>query len=76
MPLEVKYDTALKIFVPPPLPIPLQEQEKENKEQGNSEVFIKDRCMAWRNFSAKTSKMGIVREIMNPQILEEKEGKI
>ena len=32
--------------------------------------------MAWKNFNARTSKMGIVCEVMNPQILEEKEGKI
>ena len=31
---------------------------------------------AWMNFNARTSKMGIVREVMNPQILEDKEGKI
>ena len=32
--------------------------------------------MTWRNFNVRTSKMGIVREFMDPQILEEKEGKI
>lgn len=45
-------------------------------EEGSGEVVIKDRCMAWKNFNARTSNMGIVREVMNPQILEEKEGKI
>ena len=44
--------------------------------EGSGEVVIKDRRMAWRNFNARTSKMGIVRESMNPQILKEKEGKI
>ena len=42
----------------------------------SSVVQIRDRWMAWKNFNARTSKMGIVREAMNPQILEEKEGKI
>ena len=28
------------------------------------------------NFNARTSKMGIVCEVMNPQILEDKESKI
>ena len=31
-----------------------------------------DRCMAWENLNARTSNMGIVREFMNPKILEEK----
>lgn len=68
MPLEEKNDMGPKISVIPPLPIPPQ----ENLEEGSGEVVIIDRWMAWKNFNAKTSKMGIVREVMNPQILEEK----
>ena len=47
-------------------------------EEGNTSgvVEIKDRWMAWKNFNARTSKIRIVWEVMNPQILEEKEGKI
>ena len=37
---------------------------------------MKDRRRSWRNFSTKMAKMGIVRETMNPQVMEDKEGKI
>lgn len=32
--------------------------------------------MAWKFFNVRTSKMGIVREAMNPQILKKKKGKL
>ena len=76
MPLEGKNDLGSEISVLPSFSIPLQEQEKEKLEEGSSEVVLKDRHMAWKNFNAKTYKMGIVREVMNPQILQDKEGKV
>lgn len=75
-PLEGKNDMGLEICVLPSIPFPPQEKVKENLEEGSGEVVIKDRCLAWKNFNTKTSKMGIVREVKNLQILEEKEGKI
>ena len=39
-------------------------------------VWWKLEIGAWINFNARTSKMGIVSKVMNPQILEEKESKI
>ena len=49
-----------------------QEQEREKIDGEGGEVVMKDMQKAWRNFNVRTTKMGIVREIMNPQILEEK----
>ena len=37
---------------------------------------MKDRRRLWRNFNTKMTKMGIIRETMNPQVMEEKDGKI
>ena len=39
-------------------------------------VWWKLEIGACKNFNTRTSKMGIDLEVMNPQILEEKEGKI
>ena len=35
------------------------------------EVQVNDRRKAWKNFNVRTTKMGIFREAMNPQILVE-----
>ena len=35
------------------------------------EMVVKDRRIAWKNFNVRTATMGIVREVMNPQILVE-----
>ena len=54
-------------------PVCLQAQPEEQKEEsaGNAEgeVQVEDRRKAWKNFKVKTTKMGIFREAMNPQIL-------
>lgn len=74
MPLEAQkkmdmvldpYDLATPIKKP-------QEQVKDKVDEGNTSGTIetKDRRKALKNFNARTSKMGIVREVMNPQILE------
>lgn len=39
-------------------------------------MLLKDRHFAWNFFYVRTSKIGIVRETMNPQILESKEGNL
>ena len=33
--------------------------------------MVKDRRKSWRNFNVRTTKMGVLREAMNPQILVE-----
>ena len=45
------------------------EQEKENIGGDGGEVVVKERRKSWKNFNVRTTKIGIVREIMNPQIL-------
>ena len=35
------------------------------------EMVVKDRRIVWKNFKVRTMTMGIVREVMNPQILVE-----
>ena len=37
---------------------------------------MKERRRLWRKFNTKMAKMGIFRETMNPQVMEDKEGKI
>ena len=69
-------DFGPEISAIPLSPIHPQEQDKEKKDGEGGEVVIKDRYMAQRNFNVRTSKMGIVREAMNPQILEEKQGQL
>lgn len=39
-------------------------------------MVLKDRHMAWKKINFRTSKMGIVREAMDPQIFEEKKGQL
>ena len=39
------------------------------------EMVVKDRRIAWRNFKVRTMTMGIVREVMNPQILVDNQEK-
>ena len=46
-----------------------QEQDKEDFRGEGSEVVVKERKKFWKNFNIRIAKMGIVREIMNPQIL-------
>ena len=43
----------------------------ENIETMEGEVQVNDKRKAWENFNVRTSKMGIFREAMNPQILME-----
>ena len=44
--------------------------------EDSGEEVIKERRKTWRNFNAKTAKMEIFREPMNPQILKDKEGNV
>ena len=78
MSMKGKDDFGPELFILPPPPKPPEEKENEKMEKGNIRgvMEIKDRCMAYKNFNARTSKIGIFREARNPQILEEKEGKI
>ncbi len=62
----------LEVSSIPLSPVHPQEYDKEKIDVEGGEVVMKDRCKAWRNFNVRTAKMGIVRETMNPQILEEK----
>ena len=63
----------VEAYVLPLSPVHLQAQPEEQKEEiaGNAEgeVQVDDRRKAWKNFKVRTSKMGIFREAMNPQIL-------
>ena len=43
----------------------------ENIGTVEGEVQVNDKRKAWKNFNVRTSKMGIFREAMNPQILME-----
>ena len=46
-----------------------EEQENEDIGGDGGEVLVKYRRKSWRNFNVRTTKMGIFREAMNPQIL-------
>ncbi len=48
-----------------------EEQKEENAGNAEGEVQVNDRSKARKNFNVRTSKMGIFREAMNPQILVE-----
>ena len=37
---------------------------------------MKDRMRSWRNFSTKIMKMGIIRETITPQVMDDIEEKI
>ena len=74
MPLDRKSEKAPEIYGSPPSPFSSQGKEMEILVKDSGEEVIKNRRKTWRNFNAKTVKMGIVRESMNPQILEDKEG--
>ena len=78
MSMKGKDDLGPELFILPPPPKPPEEKENEKMEEGNISgvMEIKDRCMACKNFNARTSKLGIVKEGRHPQILEQKEGKI
>ena len=39
------------------------------------EVIRKNKRRAWRNFNKDTMKLGIVRESMNIQVMEDNDGK-
>ena len=41
----------------------------------SGEVIKKNRRRAWRNFNKDTTKLGIVREPMNIQVMEDIDGK-
>ena len=41
----------------------------------SGEVVRKNRRRAWRNFNMDTTRLGIVRELVNIQVLEDLDGK-
>lgn len=51
-----------------------QEQDKESIGGEGGEVVVKERQKSSKNFNVRMTKMGIVREIMNPQILVGNQG--
>ena len=51
------------------------EQNEESVGNTEGEVRVEDRRKAWRNFKVRTTKMGIFREAMNPQILVDNQEK-
>ena len=56
-------------------PVHLHTQPEEQKMDYGSEggeVQVKDRRKAWKKIIVTTSKMGIFKEAMNPQVLVEK----
>lgn len=53
-----------------PSPLP-----KEKTMEKSGEVIRKDRRRAWRNFNMETASLGIIREPMNIQVMEDLDGK-
>jgi hypothetical protein len=80
-PRKIKVDQALLQEDPitltsetpsPNFPSPLP---KEKTMEKSGEVIRKDRIRAWRNFNMDTVSLGIVREPMNIQVMEDLDGK-
>ena len=73
--LEETKEHTLEILGPVPS-IYLPQRKIEIFVEDSREMVMKYRRRPWRNLSTKMTKMGIVREILTPQVKEDIEGKI